>query len=312
MYQVPVLGGMARKLTTGVNSSVAFSPDGKQMAFFAYFFGDEDKLMIANADGTGKRELAVRRGDEFFFWDAFSGVSWSPDGKTLASLVGNHAENYMSVVTVSVASGEIKFFTPRKWDSVRQVAWLGDGSRLLVTAQEHGTDTFKIWQLSYPSGEAQKLTNDLNSYPNISLTSDFNLLAAVQTEQDSNIWVLPAFDVARATPITQNRNFARSLSWTPDGKIVYVSNASGSLDLYSIDAGGGNPSQLTTDSGFEGMPSVSPDGRYVVFASDRAGKIQLWRMDIDGGNAKQLTDKTDDEPNLSPDGRWVVYTSVHK
>jgi Tol biopolymer transport system component len=189
------------------------------------------------------------------------------------------------------------------------VAWLGDGSRLLVTAQEHGTDTFKIWQLSYPAGEAQKLTNDLNSYPNISLTSDFNLLAAVLTEQDSNIWVLPAFDVVRATPITQNRNFARSLSWTPDGKIVYASNASGSLDLYSIDARGGNPNQLTTDSGFEGMPSVSADGRYVVFASDRAGTMHLWRMDIDGGDAKQLTDKTDDEPNLSPDGRWVVYTS---
>jgi Tol biopolymer transport system component len=94
--------------------------------------------------------------------------------------------------------------------------------------------------------------------------------------------VLPAFDVARAMQITQGRNFTERLSWTPDGKIVYASNASGSLDLYSIDARGGNPNQLTTDSGFDGMPSVSPDRRYVVFASDRAGTMQVWRMDIDG------------------------------
>ena len=309
LYQVPVLGGTARKLTTGINSSVAFSPDGKQIAFFAFFFGGEDKLMIANADGTGARQLAVRRGGEYFFWDEFSGVSWSPDGKTLASPVGNSGESYMSIATVSVASGEIKVFTPRRWWRVRQVAWLGDSSRLLLTTQEHVDGAYNIWQLSYPAGEAQKLTNDLNSYPNFSLTSDFNLLAAVETEQNSNIWVLPAFDVARSTEVTQSRNFVGWLSWAPDGKIVYSSNPSGSFDLYSLDARGGTPKQLTNNSGFDGEPCVSPDGRYVVFASNQAGTMHLWRMDIDGANAKQLTDKIDDEPNVSPDGRWVIYTS---
>ena len=313
LYQTPVLGGTTRKLTTGVESPVAFSPDGKQIAYFAFHQGgdEDDKLMVANADGTGARELAVRRlnRDEYFYNGPFNGVSWSPDGKTIVTPVGFHVENYMSVAAVSVASGEVKLITPRRWGQVRQVAWLGDGSDMLVTAQDQGTDTFNIWQLSYPTGEAQKLTNDLNSYPFISLTADARLLAAMQTERASNIWVLHAFDSAQAKPITQGRNYVGgSLSWTPEGRIVYSSNASGNYDLYAIDARGGGPKQLTTSPGADGMPFVSPDGRYVVFASDRAGRMNIWRMDIDGANAKQLTDKREGNPTLSPDGRWVVYS----
>ncbi len=310
LYQMPVLGGTARKLTTGVNSSVAFSPDGKLIAYLAFKIeNNEDKLMIANADGTGARELAGQREAEYFIQSPFSGVSWSPDGKTIAIPVANIAESYASVAAVSVASGEVKLLTPRRWGRLLQVSWLGDGSQLLVTAQEQGTDTFNIWQLSYPTGEAQKLTNDLNSYLFISLTADAKLLAAVQTELRSNIWVVPAFDAAQAKPITKGLNFVGRFSWTPDGRIVYSSNASGNNDLYAIDARGGEPKQLTTSLGSDGMPFVSPDGRYVVFASDRAGRRNIWRIDIDGANAKQLTDKTDVAPTLSPDGRWVVYES---
>jgi len=309
LYQATVLGGTARRLLTGINSSVAFSPDGKQMAFF-YFVGDEDRLMLANADGSAQRQLAMRHGDEYFFGNDFSGVSWSPDGKTLASPVASESQNYMSVVTISVATGEIKFFTPRKWYHVNQVAWFGDGRHLLVTAEDHGSDTFNIWQLSYPTGEGVKLTNDLNSYPTISLTADYRLLAAAQTEEVSNIWVMPATDSARAKQITQGRNLDGIPSWTPDGKIVYPANTGGgNRDLFLMDSRGGNSKQLTSNSRSNRGPAVSPDGRYIVFVSSRTGTSHLWRVDIDGANAKQLTDTSDAVPNMSPDSRWVVYLS---
>ena len=118
LYQVPVLGGTPRKLFTGIKTSISFSPDGKQIAYFD-FYEDEDRLMIANADGSGQRQLAMRHGDEYFFLGDFSNVSWSPDGKTLATPVASTSENYMSVATVSVATGELKFLTPRRWLEVR-------------------------------------------------------------------------------------------------------------------------------------------------------------------------------------------------
>jgi Tol biopolymer transport system component len=284
---------------------VTFSPDGKQIAFF-YFYEDEDRLMIANADGTGERQVAERHGNEFFYIGTFSALSWSPDGKSLASPVGNSHENYMSVATVSVASGEINFFTPQKWDTVKQVAWLTDGNNVLVTAREQVSSPFKIWKLSFPAGETQKITNDLNSYPAISLTADSSLLATVQTETVANIWVAPIGDNQQATQLTSGRNLNFAPSWTPDGKIVYMSNA----DLYSIDSRGGSPRQLTADSRANGVPSTPRDGRYIVFLSDRTGVPCIWRMDMDGGNPKQLTDGYDIGPQCSLDGHWIVYTHI--
>ncbi len=308
LYQVPVLGGTPRKLLTGVNSSISFSPDGKQIAYFQ-FYEDEDRLMIANADGSGQKQLAMRHGDEYFYQGEFSGVSWSPDGKTISTPIASTRENYMSVATVSVATGEVKSLTPRRWFQVKQAMWFDSGT-ILATAEERSGEAFNIWQISYPSGAAQKLTNDLNSYPTISLTADAGLIAAVKSELDNNIWVLPAFDVARAIQVTQGRNLVARPAWTPDGKLVCPIKAPVGGDLYLVDLISGSRKQLTADAGDNLQPSVSPDGRYIVFMSDRAGAPHIWRMDIDGSNVKQLTDKQyDDDPNLSPDGKWVVYMS---
>lgn len=252
----------------------------------------------------------MRHGNDYFFRANFCALSWSPDGKSLASPVGIGAENYMSVVTVSVESGEIKFFTSQKWVVVLHVAWLADGRHVLVTAQEQESSPFKIWQVTYPAGEAQRLMNDLNSYPTFSLTTDSSVLATVQTETVANIWVMPAGDAAHATQITSGRNLNGEPSWTPNGKIVYVSEGNGSRDLYLIDSRGGTPKQLTVNSRTNWDPSVSPDGRFIAFTSDRTGVPHIWRMNLDGDNPKQLTSKYDTSPQSSPDGQWVAYLSI--
>ena len=308
LYQVPVLGGTPRKLFTGIKSSLSFSPDGKQMAYFD-FYEDEDRLMIASADGSGQRQLAMRHGDEFFFEDDFATVSWSPDGKILATPVANARENYMSIATVSVATGEVKFLTPRRWSEVRQAVWF-DASTVLATIQEKPGEAFSIWQVGYPSGTATKLTNDLNWYTSISLTADKGSIAAVKFDVEDNIWIMPAFDASRATQITQGRNLVATPGWTADGKLVCPIKAAVGGDLYQIDPDTGNRKQLTADSGDNIGPSVSSDGRYIVFISDRTGGPYVWRMDIDGSNAKQLTQTAENQDaNISPDGRWVTYTS---
>ncbi len=308
LYQVPVLGGTPRKLFTGIKSSLSFSPDGKQMAYFD-FYEDEDRLMIANADGSGQRQLAMRHGDEYFFQDDFASVSWSPDGRTIATPIASARESYMSVATVSVTTGEVKFLTPRRWLEVRQVLWF-DAGTVLATIEEKPGEAFSIWQVAYPSGTATKLTNDLNSYPTISLTADAASIAAVKSDLEDNIWVMPAFDAARATQITQGRNLVARPGWTPDGKLICPIKAPVGGDLYLIDPVTGNRKQLTADSGDNIQPSVSSDGHYIVFLSDRTGPPRVWRIDIDGSNAKQLTQTAEDmDAHISPDGRWVTYTS---
>ncbi|MCA1592462.1 MAG: hypothetical protein LC754_07390 [Acidobacteria bacterium] len=102
------------------------------------------------------------------------------------------------------------------------------------------------------------------------------------------------------------------MSWTPDGKLAYASEAAGNLDIWLMGTDGVTAEQLTTDPGLDSTPSVSPDGRSVAFVSDRdGGNPHVWSMDIDGGNQRRLTNQAfENTPSFTPDGRWVVYSEA--
>jgi serine/threonine protein kinase len=72
--------------------------------------------------------------------------------------------------------------------------------------------------------------------------------------------------------------------------------------------------QLTQDTGFTGMPSISPDGKLVAYASDRAGDagLDIWVQQLSRGSRPiRLTrDKADDDwPSFSPDSGQIVFSS---
>ena len=310
LYRVPILGGEPRKVLTGIHGPVALSPDGKKLAFYRPV-EDEDRLMVANTDGTGERQLAARRGNECLVYGTH-GPSWSPDSKTLLTAYGTFTpELSMTVAAVSAETGELNFFSQKKFRNISDIAWLPDGQGVLVSA----TDQFfensprKIWQISYPSGNTQKFTNDLNTYTTISLAADSNALATVQTETQGNLWTASMKDPAQISQITTGTNLAGFPSWSPDGKVIYSLTSGDNTDLYMVDPRGGPPKQLTVSSGNNYFPATSPDGRYVVFSSDRSGVLGLWRIDIDGSNPKQLTNHTSTKADFAPDGRTIVYMS---
>jgi serine/threonine protein kinase/dipeptidyl aminopeptidase/acylaminoacyl peptidase len=312
LYQIPGLGGNPRRLISNVGSAVTFSPDGQHLAFIRNLpDAGEDLLMIAGANGEGERKLAVRKLPNFF-----RSVAWSPDGKTIACGAGSLVPSYNTyVVEVAVESGKEKQIGNQSWMFMGQLVWAVDGRGLVLGASEKEAGSFEaqqLWYVSYPNGEARRITNDLNNYTGISLTADSNRLVTVQSETSSSIWLAPNADANRATRSTSGAgqiDGRDGLDWTPDGKIVYASNASGNLDLWMIDSDGGNQRQLTENSRINYRPTVSPDGRYLVFTSDRAGTPNIWRTEITGSNPRQLTSGSgEDYPQCSPDGKWVVYT----
>jgi Tol biopolymer transport system component len=326
LYQVSVLGGAPKKIMADVDTPVTFSPDGKQ---FAFMRGEPTKaewsLMIANADGMGVRRLAVRKSPQVYDTPA-----WSPDGAKIAVSVGDTTGGkVMSVVEVNVEDGTERPITSENWLGVGQLAWLADGSGLVINAADKDTRLQQLWHLSYSEGVARRLTNDLNNYAGVSLAQETGDVVTVRYDQSTNIWIAPGLaaptqqlrasrgggfpvDTKQARQITSGAAKFYGGTWTPDGRIVYSSDASGNRDLWIMDADGGNQKQLTQEAGTNLSPVVSPDGRYIVFVSDRKdAKHNIWRMGIDGDDPRQLTDGNyDRNPAFSPDGQWVVYTSM--
>jgi serine/threonine protein kinase/dipeptidyl aminopeptidase/acylaminoacyl peptidase len=315
LYQVPVLGGDSKQILEDVDSAVTFSPDGKRLAFTRGYPGEgESVLIVANANGSQERKLAVKKQP-----DMFARPVWSPDGKVIACsariLTGGF---HMEVVEVQVEGGEEKTITPQKWLAIEGLDWLPDGSGMIMSALEENPTSGhrQIWQITYPAGAARRVTNDLNNYAGVSISSDSTAMVTEQSEVNSNLWVAPGGDAARARQITSGSNsYENALSWTPDGRIVYVTDANGPPDIWIMDSDGRNQKQLTSDAGVNIFSAVSPDGRYIVFDSSRSGGFStfyVWRMNIDGTNPKQLTYGANEYfPACSPDGKWVYYTPIN-
>ncbi len=318
LYQMPVLGGTQKKLITHAQGGVSYSPDGKQFAFVReeYPSAEESSLLIANADGTGEQILAQQKAPVRFPSRQVA-PAWSPDGKTIACIVSDETKGVgrSHVVEVNVADGTSKTVVTKEWEDIFQIAWLPDKNGLLVLGVEKGAVNYagQIWRFSYPEGEARRITADFNNYSSLSLPSDSNALVTVQSNRTSNIWVAANGDAGRAVQIKSGGNNLEGiygLAWTPDGRVVYNSLASGAPDIWIMNADGTGQKQLTVDAGANLQPKVTPDGRYIVFASLRNDQVNVWRMNLDGSNPKQLTNGNNDwDPAVTPDSRWVIYAA---
>ena len=316
LYRIPVLGGAPVKVLENIDGAISFSPDGKQFVLVRgnYPNPGESALVIANLDGSGQRNLTVKKDPERIAPLFFTGPSWSPDGKIVASTVLTIGRR-SKVVGFSVDDGSEKDLSPDAWPFSARVQWLPDMSGLLVIAGDN-PGAAQVWLVSYPDGRIRRVTNDLNTYRGIGLTQNGKMMTAIQSQGLVNLWVVPEGDAAKGVRLpTGNISFFASrgnnVAWTPDEKLVFVSNEGGQADIWVSDKDGNNRKQLTANQAENFSPIVSADGRYIVFVLWKDGKGNLWRMNRDGSNPVQLTSGLwEAYPSLSPDSRWVTYTSL--
>ncbi len=328
LAKISTLGGAMIEVLEDVDSPVSFSPDGRRIAFLRREKESEgNSIFIANSqDGSEQRRLATRK----LYAERFSsyGLAWSPDGKTLTVGVLTDPAGIMDkLYNVDVADGSQRPFSETEWRYIHRLTWLTDGSGLLlIGVREYSPSTnnlpapsalLQVWFVA-KDGEARRITNDLIPYhPGIlSASADARILAALQSQFDTSIWVAPEGDASKARQITAGaygRQEGRfGLSWTPTGRIVYGAwKGDDSETIWEMAADGSNQRQLTPDGLTESLPLVTSDGRYIVFHSDRVGTFEIWRTNIDGSHPLQLTSGGNNyQPAVTPDGRWVYYRSL--
>jgi serine/threonine protein kinase/Tol biopolymer transport system component len=312
LYEVRVAGGRARKVITDVDSKISFAPDGRRFVFSrGYPDSRESCLIVAAVDGSGERKLATRQIAESFLGNPV----WSPDGRTVASVAidptaGNEQQRH--IVVIDAADGTQKVLGRTRWRWSTTLAWVPDGRELLLTAKEHASVPFQIWRIGYPGGEVLNTTNDLYDYSGVSVTSDASALVTVQTSATAALFVAPAADLMNARRLTPDAAVTfYGTGWTPDGKILYGSNAGGHRNIWVMNADGSEPRRLTNDAFVNDNPVATPDGRYVVYQSERSGYGNVWRMNADGSNPRQITyGNSANNPSVTPDSRWIVYAAA--
>ena len=105
-----------------------------------------------------------------------------------------------------------------------------------------------------------------------------------------------------------------------DGRIAYVSEVDGDLEIFSVNPDGSDPVNLTNTHGIEGVPiddlspAWSPDGRWIAFtravedvdADEPTIVSGVWIMAADGSNQTELV-RDGFDPTWSPDGRSIAF-----
>jgi eukaryotic-like serine/threonine-protein kinase len=316
LYRIPVLGGTPIKVLEKIDAPVSFSPDGKRFVLIRSNYPGlgESALVIANVDGSGERTLAVKKFPYRFSPIFFTGPSWSPDGKIIAASVATVGGS-SNVVGFGSEDGKEQILSKETWPFSARVQWLPDMTGLIVVAGD-GPPSSQHWMVAYPGGESRRITNDLGTFRAIGLTAAGDKFSTVQADGLLNLWVIPDADAKRAVRLpTGNIGFyaaaGNGVSWTPDGRIAYVSNEGGVADVWITDPDGQNRKQLTTNGATNFSPVVSPDGRYILFVSVREGVKSVWRINVDGSNPVRLTSGLADAfPSVSPDSKWVLYSAI--
>jgi Tol biopolymer transport system component len=299
---ISILGGTPTLVVSGLHNGWSFSPDEKQVAFVR-FDGQATRLIVSDVDGKNEHEMLTIPPSRHL-----DGVSWSPDGKTIAYCSDRKVEGGtdLGIYGFDLSNKTEKPLTDFKWSGLGNIQWLPDQSGLLVTGRGKNDEVNQIWRLSFPEGHAEKITNDSSSLNLNGATADLTKILVTQIEDISNVWIAPGDNPSNAHVIAKSEF---DLAWTHDNRIIFQVREMVSTDLWLTTADGGDKKQLTVDDSSERSPAVSPDSRFIAYVSTRDGQQNIWRMDADGGNQTQLTSGGANFPTFTPDGQWVIYTS---
>jgi TolB protein len=109
-----------------------------------------------------------------------------------------------------------------------------------------------------------------------------------------------------ATPVPLTTDASDIPSDTQDNLLTFTSQRDGNWEAYLINLDGTGLRNISNNpDANDGLPTLSPDGKWVAFVSDRQGSWAVWAVPIEGSFAQKLFDLPTDTPWGSGDRAWI-------
>ncbi|MFP4440865.1 MAG: LpqB family beta-propeller domain-containing protein [Chloroflexaceae bacterium] len=104
-------------------------------------------------------------------------------------------------------------------------------------------------------------------------------------------------------------------AWSPDGtRIAFVSERTGTREIYVANADGSRPQRLTYDNIDDSNPVWSPSSRRIAFETVRDGESEIYISNADGSAPDRPAGppylQHSHSPAWSPDGRRIAFVSA--
>ena len=326
LYVVSTLGSGDARLIADRGRRPRWSPDGRYIVYwtgrdtaFLMTRANSARAFVVAASGGEPREIATDLTTAWApIWNADSthvlllgSRDDSPPDWWIASIDGGVPVRTGSAALLArfnLTSQPDSFFLPE--------AWMADGH--VIFSARLG-DSTNIWKLDVGrtgtvAGAPVRVTSGAGVETRPAVDAGQQLVFSSLTS-NIDLWSLPTDTLAaKATgPMTRlSDDAARDAypSFTPDGSaLVFLSNRSGSYDLWVRDMTTGKESMLAARAAFPSLPVVSKDGRRVYFHS---GDRRLFSVPLSGPTAlpSSASDLVCDGCNgiwdVSEDGKWSI------
>jgi Tol biopolymer transport system component len=295
------------------------SPDGR---YFSYVDVNGDLCVHELSDGTNRcltnKGQSEERGGEQ--------IAISRDGKRLAySWLTLDRTNEIRLVGEDGAWPRVLFRRPDV-TFANPVEWTTDGNRILIIFGRAKRGNH-LALLSAADGAVEGLAPLREEHRNATLSRDGSFVA-FDTAQDSDPRARDVFvmDVRQPStpswPLVQHPANDRFPMWTADGRLLFVSDRTGSLGLWVLRIDGGRavgePELVVRDMGRFVRPLGLTDAG-ALFYSVQNGMVDVFTQTVDFSGATAPGKPQSAMPTLvgsnissdwSPDGRYLAYVSI--
>jgi len=306
IFRVPTLGGEVRRIIFDGDDRPSFSPDGRRFAFQRGLPGRGAALIVANADGSGERELAIGEG--------MYSPAWSRDGRTITAAL-RFPEGWRLFAFDVDTGSRAAIANGILFTRLGGIVWLPGGDGLLVSGSIPGdTPRSQVWRLSTEEGTLQRITNDPNDYQGVSLSADGTVLVTVLAQSVGHLYVAPTDDPDSIRQLTHGSRERVGGVDAEGSSVVFQRAPDGQKwELWGCDDDGNDLRRLNTDGSevVSDRQGVSAVGGEILFTAKGPDNLfHIWRTDEKRRPPLQVTttEKNAHQPSLAPDGTWFVYT----
>lgn len=190
-------------------------------------------------------------------------------------------------------------------DTDTEADWSPDGSKVALT--RNGTS---VWVVNHDGSGGYPVDSSSAFLAHTKWSPDGQRIAYTATPAGtgpSAIYSALAIASGAPTNLTPGQEARGPLDWSPDGgKLLFTSNRTGNLEVYSMLSNGSSQTNLTNRAGTDDVGRWSPDGTRVVFVS----QSRIWTMDSNGANPVNLSGTSGGffgDPRWAPDGQTIFF-----
>jgi Tol biopolymer transport system component/DNA-binding winged helix-turn-helix (wHTH) protein len=304
--------------------SLAWSPDGKQIAFYGSSNHESGLYLIQAFGGREQKLRSINPSTQ----NQLPTIAWSGEGQTIAFAEAPLGGGHLRLQLLSLETQQISQIEHDERCQDESMPAFSHNGKLLAYACFIDSGHVAL-SIASSQGRSPRVVKEFEGYTlGVAWSGDDKRLIFSHLQKSFPNDRLQEMSLADGSVRDLSFDASVPLRDLPIDKDVIWPNIAGSGGrlVYTMESGGNQvtvwradlrkphspPTKLIFSTRRQLLPQYSPDGKYIAFSSNRGGNDEIWMSDSDGRNLVRLSNVRPARAvavNWSPDSRRIAFDS---